>query len=654
VKLCSVLLIFAVFGLGFSGSPTTAAQPSDRLLPQTTKGYISAGDIDRLRSKWDETQLGKLAQDPVMKPFAEDLRRQLKEKLSETGVRVGLAWEDIEAIYGGEVCLAAILPEDNVQPYAFVALVEVRDHVQQAQALLEKVAKNMEQRKATRATKKVGPVELAIYKIPPKSNEALGRTVVLCLVDDQLVASDHQAVAEQIVARMEGESEDTLATLPAYQQIMERTADASGQEAEFRWFVEPLGYARVLRSASGRKRRGTDLLKVLTKQGFTAIQGIGGHFHLSTEDHQWLHRTFVYAPAVTRPEGSQDQDKYDLAARMLDFPNRTELQPQSWIPRELAMYGTFFWKMPEAFEHSETLVDEVAGDKGFFDDLLESLATDPSGPQIDLRKELVAFLGERATMIADYAVPITPRSERLLFAVEITDPESVAANINRAMENDPDARKLELEGMTIWEIITEPEEEIPTLTVDGPGFNPIPGTEPAEEEESERILPNSAITVAHGQLMVATNIDLLLRVINLPGAEDTLDTAADYRAVQEALTKLGAGDDSFRFFSRTDEEYRPVYELIRQNRMPEAKTLLGRSLNRILGPQEKGVLREQQIDGSKLPEFQVVRRYLGPAGLYVRSEEDGWMVTGVLLTKDQPHESSPEEPAVTTARADAE
>ncbi|MCA9150045.1 MAG: hypothetical protein KDA92_12120, partial [Planctomycetales bacterium] len=93
-------------------------------------------------------------------------------------------------------------------------------------------------------------------------------------------------------------------------------------------------------------------------------------------------------------------------------------------------------------------------------------------------------------------------------------------------------------------------------------------------------------------------------------------------------------DDSLRSFGRTDESYRPNYELIRQNKMPESESLLGRVLNRMLGPDDETVLRKQNIDGSKLPDFQVVRRYLGPTGMFMRSEKDGWYVAGVLLNKE--------------------
>jgi hypothetical protein len=63
---------------------------------------------------------------------------------------------------------------------------------------------------------------------------------------------------------------------------------------------------------------------------------------------------------------------------------------------------------------------------------------------------------------------------------------------------------------------------------------------------------------------------------------------------------------------------------------------LGKLLNAMFTSEdaEEGEIREQQLDGSKLPEFQVVRRYLGPTGFFIRTVEEGWSVSGCLLTKD--------------------
>ncbi len=89
----------------------------------------------------------------------------------------------------------------------------------------------------------------------------------------------------------------------------------------------------------------------------------------------------------------------------------------------------------------------------------------------------------------------------------------------------------------------------------------------------------------------------------------------------------------FRFFSRTDEEYRPTYELIRQNKMPRERIAVRQIAQRLFGEEKRGATRKQKIDGRELPDYQVVRRYLGPAGLQVTSEPDGWFLKGFTLTK---------------------
>ena len=119
---------------------------------------------------------------------------------------------------------------------------------------------------------------------------------------------------------------------------------------------------------------------------------------------------------------------------------------------------------------------------------------------------------------------------------------------------------------------------------------------------------------------------------------EQLTDAADFREVEVTLNQLLPGPVAARCFRRTDEAYRPTYELLRQGKMPESETLLGRLLNRLLTTpedEEEGVLRKQQIDGRQLPPFEMVRRYFSPAGIVVRSLDDGWFVVGATLTKQE-------------------
>ncbi len=635
---CWILLV----GLACLPIVATAAPPSEDLLPNTTKGFLSVPDVELLRTKWNETQLGQMIHDPVMKPFIEDLQEQIKNKLSSNRIRLGITLDDLSDLYGGELATAVVQPGNDPETHANVVLVDITGHEAQAKAVVEKVTKSLLEQGAKKKTATLDGVAAVVFEMPKKRPDSPLVEAVYVLHKDRLVVTDHREVCQDIVTRLNGKGKNPLSELPAFTGTLRRCAQDSGDmQPHVRWFVDPIGYAQVARAeAGGRKKRGVDLLKVLPNQGFDAVQGVGGYVFFATGDQEILHRTMVYAPAVQRTAGSTSQDRFNKAARMLDFPNVEDLQPQPFVSRDLGTYATVSWKMIEAFEYSKSLVNELLGGKpedDLMEDIITSLAKDADGPQVDLRNDLVKHFGQRLSIIADTRRPITPDSERLLFAVELTNPEAVQQTINKAFEADPDAEKREIDGQIIWEIIADAAPaDVEEIQIEGAGFDPFEeGANAGGPAETERkILPNSAITVLHGHLVVASHVDFIVDLLERPLGSDVLSDAADYQLVQDALVKIGAGSNSFRFFTRTDEAYRPTYELIRQGRMPEAKSVFGKILNQLLGPDEKGILREQQIDGSKMPEFDAVRRYLGPAGVYVHSEDNGWFVAGCLLSKD--------------------
>lgn len=285
-----------------------------------------------------------------------------------------------------------------------------------------------------------------------------------------------------------------------------------------------------------------------------------------------------------------------------------------------------------AFETSKTLVNEIVGDE-VFEDVLESIKTDENGPKIDVRKDLIAYLGNRVTIISDLQLPITPKSERMLVAVETTNPEQLAITIQKQMETDEDAKRRIINGHVVWEVVDE-QSELPMVTIENsPAFGA--GLAADEEEPAEKpLLPNSAVTVAYGQLFVATHIDILAKVLADEAARGKLSNSADFRRVEAEIEKLHLPEESVRVFTRTDDAYRGTYELLRAGRMPEAESMVGKLLNSIMGEGKEGVLRTQRIDGSKLPEYDMVRRYFGPAGMTVTTEADGWMLSGFTLVKE--------------------
>jgi hypothetical protein len=637
-----------VCSLAVSVAPAYAVVPSEELFPNTTAAYVSVPDVDALRDKWNKTELGKFFDDPVMKPFMDDLNEQLKAKLSKTGVKLGITWDDVETVYAGELALGAVQPENDPKQHALALVVDVTGKEAQVDALLKKIVKSQREKGGKITPRKVDGVDVTEILLA-KDVRGVADRAFYAVSKNQLVAADHLGVITGILARIKKDAPGALSDVVAYQVAMKNLTTAAGPvKPELRWFVDPFRYAEVSRAMSAHKRkRGTDALKVLRNQGFDAIKGAGGFVSLMSGENDIEHRTFVFAPTDKK---ASEGDKYRLGARMLDFINKPTEAPPKWIPSDVATFLSINWNMKDAFgKYLGSIVDEFAGDE-IFDEVLESIKTDPNGPEVDLRKDLIAHLGERAMLVTDAVEPIDVKSERLMFIIELDKPKIVAATLDKAMSKDPDARKREYKGHVIWEIVNDDVEavhEVEEIVIDGGGgFVPVsePMAAPAEEEEEgEAKLPNSAIAVAHGHLIIASHVDFIIRALDPPAMP--LDAAHDFQRVEEALDKLGGGKQAMRQFVRTDKAYNTTYELLRQNKMPQGETVLARALNRLLADDDadEAELRKQSIDGSKMPSYDKVKKYFGPAGFYLTTEDDGWMISGCLLKKDAGKPEAPKE-----------
>jgi len=135
-------------------------------------------------------------------------------------------------------------------------------------------------------------------------------------------------------------------------------------------------------------------------------------------------------------------------------------------------------------------------------------------------------------------------------------------------------------------------------------------------------------------LLISSHRDFLAAVLQPRATRATLARNPDYARVAEILNKQGIPDRCAWSFALTDEKYRPTYEMIRAGKMPVSRSVLGRILNAILvNEQTDRTVRQQAIDGKSLPEFDAVRRYLGPAGLIIATEPTGWFLKGFTLHK---------------------
>ena len=648
---CCVLTCWMILPTATEVQAAGAFPPSEKVFPITTRAWLSVPNPTQLHESFDKTSYGQLINDPLMKPFIEGLREQLRSTGQQRLDKLGLTLEDLQNIPGGEVAFAAIEPQPGV--LASVLLVDATGHEAEARAMMTKVGERLVEQKATKLPASKTAPQVTVYQLPATQAGTLPagaplqqpRQVAYALVGSALVVGDHLGQLSQVIAALPEGRADCLATLKSFDAIAAQcNKNVPADAARLRWYVDPLGYAKVYQTANPprEKRKGPDYVSIIARQGFDAVQAAGGILILSAGDHEICHHSMIYAPPLEGREALAP-DRFDLAARMLQFPNSATIEPPAWVPREVASWGAMQWDIQTAFASVESLVDDIVGEKGVFDDVIASLKEDPDGPQIDVEKDLVACLGKRVSIVSDSVMPINTDSDRLVIAIEAVDAEKVAATVAKSMATDPDMKKVEFKEHVIWELIDR-SSAIPKLEIDIPGGS-VPHADeedggahsrPKLRESDEKLLPHSAVTVAKGHLLIASHRDFLERVLESSDDSQSLSDAVDYTAMNKAIAQFFPSQLALRSFGRADRSIRPLYEMLKKGEMPKSKSVMGQVLNGVLGEGKEKKdknLRQQKIDGSTLPDFALVSHYFGTLGAGMESLPNGWYMVGIALPK---------------------
>lgn len=613
--LCGAVVSWAALA-----SVVQAARPTDSLLSSATKAYVSIPDVPRLRESFNRTQLGRLLSDPAMKPFQDDLHRQFQAKGVELRDKIGLSIEDLDTLATGELTISVAKTAEGKA--AVMILVDVSDNVAAAQATLERNTAQMIRQGARKSARQAAGTSLVVLDVPPKGPIKEWTQAIYFVKEGLLGIGDHAATVAEVLTRMAVPAQDTLASVKAYQEVLKRASQgASDFHPQITWYVDPVGLVDALR-AGKPKKSGPDIFKLAKAEGLDAVQAAGGLVSFSSGQYGLMYRTAIYAPGPFR-----------RSTQMLKFDNGGDFTPPPWVPNDVSAFTSFQWDMKHAFDHFGTLFDTLfgEGEEGVWQEVLDGLKEDPNGPRLDVRNDLVAHLGHRAMIITDNVLPATPHSQRRLIAAESTNDKLLAKAVALMMKNDKSVVTHDFQGHRIYEIIPE-DRDIPDLDVEQPGGK----KQKQRGAEGHAKAPNSAVAVGHGHLFISTHVDFLQKVLAQAEAEAPLASDGEYRFVAREVNKLlgGAANNSLQGFARNSEKWFLTYEMFRQGKLPETETPLAGVLNAVLNDGGEGELRKPRLDGSKLPEFDVVRSYLGNSGQVVTSEPNGWFLIGFTLNKD--------------------
>ena len=631
--------------------------PSEQLLPASTRVWVSVADPQALRKRFEQSAIGGLVYDPLMSTFLDGLRQQGKTSADPLRGTLEVTLEEVEQIAGGEIALGVMERADGF--LSTIALIDTsgrEDRVKPVvEAVLARVAsKGAKPLAAPDAIKAFSmPVVAAAGSSPntPAPATAAPREFALAVAPSAVIVGDRLDAVAELAAMIApagtgpatgGVRANPLQSVPAFAKVMERCGQGvPATAATVRWFVDPLAYLAADRRTYPPKKnkKGPDYVAILRRQGFDAVNAVGGYLFFGEGKVDLRHNTLVYAPPQNgRP--ADGPDRFQKAARMLRFPNVAGLAPAPWVPEGSASWLSLQWDIANAFDSMQPLVDDVVGEEGVFDDVIASLEEDPDGPQIDVRGDLIKHLGTRCMVASDHVSPVDPDCERMLIAIETSDPEAVSAVIAKGMASESGVRQVDVGGHVIWETVrpaASAERAASASDTSGDDAANNRRIRQREREEKDSVWPNLSVAVAHGHILLASHRDFLERVLASSKTSSIVEDG-DYQEVATELQRLLGGEWALSSFSRSEKTIRPAYELLRAGKLPESKSLAGTMLKRLLegdsqtGGKPQGAGQpKQQVDGSSLPEFEQIRRYFGVNGMSMQSTPDGWYLVGVGL-----------------------
>jgi hypothetical protein len=642
---CPTLAQESATSTSTSNSDRPAAENASELmsaadiLPAETQGFLRIVSFPRVLDRWSQTEFGKLLEVPGLRDFWDEQQAEIENRLADAGWKLNIHPEDLYEISTGQIAVGWIaVPADRLKPYAVGVVADILGREESAQTLLKRVRSELMGSKATEQILQIGNVRATRFELPRKPGVVTKEESYYAISKGQLFASDNQKMLESmLLAQQNPTVSQPLSKAEDYVKAFERL-DTEIDSVDVEYFARPIGLAKVLRSISRKpNNRQVDVLQVLENQGFGNLSAICGQAQLARGEFDVRHSAFIVA------------DKpLPRSVQVLDFPNIADTDIPSWIESNAATIASISWNAKDAFWKVNGLVDELAGAEDTFRTVIEGIRDDPAGPQIDIENEVMPLVTPQIYTLSDCVEPITPDSSRSLIAIRLTDGPKMAEIVDRALRNDPDAEEFNFEGKRIWKVSREEDTTLGSdidedMGVFGAGedFGSDFGDDEDQFDEDaadeQPWLSNWAITVHDDYLLFASNADVIVQTLQSNRAISELTENAAYRSAHEKIGSLLSDRPNAMWkVSLNDRAFQMQYELFRQGKLPQSRSMVASILDRLIRPKKELEDTQQKVSGNKLPPFASIEKFLLPSGSVVETKDNGWLIQSFVLAA-QPH-----------------
>jgi hypothetical protein len=566
------LAFFALFVLGPKAAQAERP-PSVALLPDQTSVFISVIDAPDLAERFKNTALGKMGQDPQLKPLVDHFYGAAARAVDSVQERIGLSLDEFLAIPQGELTFAVVTPEE--QPPEMVVLLDAGDQIRSVRELLKRGTEALERSGADRSEETIQGTKVVFYKaVGPRR-----RTAAYFEKDNTVVIGSNLEVLRELLSVWNGEERPILGKNTNFAAIMRRCGGGKDHPPQVMAYVDPIGLMRSIGQQQAGVQVTVSLLPVL---GLDGLRAVGGTLTLAEAPFDSLVQAHVLM------DYPRDGILEMIALKSGDF------EPEPWVPPDVSSYTTVHWDLQSTFDTLRTLIDGFRG-TGAVDGFLKRRIEEQIG--LNFEKDLLPLLSGRMTHLNWIERPVSIRSQSTLIAFGLEDTEAG--------------------GKVVEKILSDNERSLSRRFFGGKSYLRFgPPGDTNEDDGPRRQRPCLGIL---DESLVLTDRESVYReaISTLAGTSESLGGTPDFQAVAaKVFRKSGSTKPAMIGFRQPKEGLRLLYELAVGERTREGLRRRAEN-NAFLGTVNAA------LEANPLPPYAVIEQYLAPAGVMVVDDQTG-------------------------------
>ncbi len=577
--LTSAVLLGGLCGVTAAQTASDTKTLSHEILPKDTYFYVSMPSVEGVKEAFQASSGGRLWADPALDEFKAEIQTAFGAEMSEGFAQIqetlGLTVDELLAIPTGEVSLAFSKAPPN--KLGAILFFDYGDNESQVLGLLEKAAGALSNVPDLEPAQiEHDGTELTMFNVKGSVAKLtpLAKEFGWFMKDERLVVSNSSALLKLTLDNWSGESEKSLAANEVFAYIMEKCETEPGSSM-MTTYVDPVGlFTQLVQTGSlGEAGLGAGMaIGFFPTLGLNQLKAIGSVGEMGGKEFEGISRSFIYC------------EQPPTAAMQLFQLDTVDPVPPAWIKDSTSAWMATTWKVNEAYLAVESMVDMFQG-AGALEGMVENIAS--QGPQIHIKNDVIDQLdGRMHFVMAPAGRESAAASDDILIAIGVKD-SAQFADVLAKVAGQPGfpGETRELEGTTIYEI--------------------SPGTG-----------QTFAFTVANNQLLIGIGGAQLEQAVRNDDDLRPLAESDDFKAVAEHF-ESGALAVTF---TRPAEQYRRLYDMLRDGQAADSFPGMDELISK--------------IDFAKLPPFEVVEKYLAPAGGFWIGDENGVMMETFSLVAE--------------------